>query len=39
MSAEPPWLVGHAARVCVGGVPPIIGSTSVVLVVIIINMF
>ena len=32
-------MVGHAARVCVGGVPPVVGVTGVVLVVIVINMF
>ena len=33
-SAEPPWLVGHAARrVCVGSVPPVIVAVAVVVVV------
>jgi len=32
--------VGHAIRVCVGGVPPIVGVIGVVLVVVIeVNMF
>jgi len=38
--AEPLWLLGHTTRVCIGGVPPIIGVISVVLVVVIeVNMF
>jgi len=38
--AEPLWLVGHATRVCVGGVPPIVGVIGMVLVVVIeVNMF
>ena len=33
-SAEPPWLVGHAARrVCVGSVPPVVVAVAVVVVV------
>ncbi len=34
--AEPPWLVGHAASVCVGGVavPPIVIAIAVVVVVV-----
>jgi len=32
--------VGHAIRVCVGGVPPVVGVIGVVLVVVIkVNMF
>jgi len=38
--AELPWLLGHAARVCVGGVPPVVSVIGVVLVVVIkVNMF
>jgi len=32
--AELSWLVGHAARVCVGGMPPVVGVVGIVLVVV-----
>ncbi len=35
-SAEPPWLVGHTASICVGGVavPPVVVAIAVVVVVV-----
>ncbi len=29
-----PWLAGHAARVCVGGVPPTVVAVNLVVVVV-----